>query len=159
MKTWLGQLFPTFGSDVAGVTGTFSPGLKSFGGPDADDYTILRSRGEFACASSGGSTGDLFLVALGFGLCTTEAAAAGAVPLPFENPEWDGWFNYVVLALQETGSTPNAVSGRVTIDSKAMRKVPSGQVPFFSTQIFTAFSASGATVNEAIQARILVKTS
>jgi len=164
LKTWIGQDLPSFGSDVSAGTGAFSPGLKSFGSPSDEDVTILRTRGNLAVTTGSVTPGnDCLQIALGIGLCTTEAALAGAVPLPFENPEWDGWFVYQVTPLQITTINSNlttaVIAGKMEIDSKAMRKIPAGQVLFLSTQIFTGIGAGGDVFNQNIQARILLKTS
>jgi len=158
LKTWLGQLLPAFGTDVADATpGGFSPGLKVFGTPDVVDVTILRTRGRIsAITTSAGGSAD-YMLALGIGLCTTEASLAGAVPLPFDNPSWDGWFVYQVMPVLAQGSGNPA--GAMEIDSKAMRKVPAGQVLFLATQIFTGAGGVAQVFNEIIQVRQLQKTS
>jgi len=161
LKTWLGQGIPVFGSDIAAGDGLFSPGLKSFGGPGDEDVTILRTRGDLiAVSESITPASQVIQLALGIGLCTTEAAAAGAVPLPFDNPQWDGWFVYMVMGLQPGGGgTGSVLQTRSVIDSKAMRKIPSGQVLFLSTQLFTASGGGAITISQSIQARVLLKTS
>jgi len=158
LKTWLGQGVPAFGTDVTGPNGTFSAGLKVFGTPDAQDLTILRTRGALVANSDGSLAAETYQIALGIGLCTTEAALAGAVPLPFDNPEWDGWFVYQVSSFAQVGSIGDYTS-QMEVDSKAMRKVPSGQVLFLSTQMFTGTGTGGILVNQIIQVRILLKTS
>jgi len=83
LKTWLGQISPSFGIDITPAAGLISPGLKVFGSPQDEDYTILRTRGNMLAQSvTSPSFSEATQVALGIGLCTTEAAAAGAVPLP-----------------------------------------------------------------------------
>jgi len=162
LKTWLGQTSPAFGVDIPGPAGTFSPGLKVFGTPNNVDVTILRTRGEFSVAFDGAlPLGELYQIALGVGLCTTEASLAGAVPLPFDNPEWDGWFVYMVMGFERSASsaTTETQFATMAIDSKAMRKIPSGQVLFLSTQVFTASGAGGFQCEQSIQIRLLQKTS
>jgi len=160
LKTWRGQATPGFGTDVSGVLGAFSPGLKVFGTPFPEDETVLRTRGLLAATSGSLNFGDLVLLALGIGLCTTEAALAGAVPLPFDNPDWDGWFVYQTMHITARSPiTDPGSSESMIIDSKAMRKIPAGQVLFFSTQLFTAGGSGGNSVSEAIQVRALLKTS
>jgi len=161
LKTWLGQISPAFGQDVAAGLGLFSPGLKVFGGPSDEDATILRTRGTMSISSNAPpGQSPLYQVALGVGLCTTEAAAAGAIPLPFDNPSWDGWFVYQVAGLQLFGGESTSTSlAEIVIDSKAMRKIPSGQVLFLATQMFTANGGGGTTFNFSIQLRSLLKTS
>jgi len=158
LKTWLGQAVPAFGTDITSGTGTFSPGLKVFGTPGPTDVTILRTRGSMIATGPAVSVGDTVQVALGIGLCTTEAALAGAVPLPFDNPEWDGWFVYQVMNMRPIGGGIDSFA-QMDIDSKAMRKIPSGQVLFLSTQMFTAGGGGGDSVQQSIQIRQLQKTS
>jgi len=157
LKTWIGQSSPVFGTDVTAAAGLFSPGLKAFGGPDSVDKTILRTRGEIGVAITSAISDEVYQFAFGVGLCTTEAALAGAVPLPFDNPEWDGWFVYQVSTIFEQYAS--GYNGNMVVDSKAMRKIPAGQVIFLSTQTFTAQGAGGDAVNQSLQFRGLVKTS
>jgi len=161
LKTWLGQGSPAFGTDLTGAPGAFSPGLKVFGTPDSFDVTILRTRGEISANSVNDSGGNVYQLALGIGLCTTEAALAGAVPLPFDNPEWDGWFVYQVMGLmpQDGAGAGPTYMNTMEVDSKAMRKIPSGQVLFLSTQLFTAAGTTSLSVSQSIQIRQLQKTS
>jgi len=158
LKTWLGQTSPVFGTDLTAGAGLFSPGLKAFGGPGDEDVTILRTRGQINAAIVTTDDTQVFQFFLGMGLCTTEAALAGAVPLPGDNPEWDGWFVHQVMGMGEF-ATATVIRSTQIIDSKAMRKVPSGQVFFLSTQVFTAVGSSGQVINESIQFRSLLKTS
>jgi len=164
LKTWTGQTAPAFGTDITGPGGTFSPGLKVFGPAQDTDYTVLRTRGNWFAKSDSLSLaiGNQTQIALGIGLCTAEAALAGAVPLPFENPDWDGWFLYTVMSLEGISAASGSVEGienSETIDSKAMRKVQSGMALFLATQMFTAAGAGGDPINQSIQVRILAKTS
>jgi len=162
LRTWAGQPFPTFGVDIVPAAGLISPGLKAFGGILGTDVTILRTRGLLSAHSDSTLATPLALqIALGIGLCTEEAALAGAVPLPFDNPEWDGWFVYQVMGMDQNASSSNTlfVYNSMTIDSKAMRKQQAGQVLFLATQMFAGSGAGGGTITQVIQARILLKTS
>ena len=167
LKTWTGQVSPVFGADTlpAGTGPDFSPGLISLGDPGSEDVTILRTRGEVTVQSAEVlGEGENVQIAVGLGLCTTEAALAGAVPLPFDNPEWDGWFVYMVKGLLHRGfgsTVGGPLEASFEIDSKAMRKVPAGQVVFLATQLFRSVSAVGGEddFNEIIQLRSLLKTS
>jgi len=163
LKTWSGQSSPAFGQDLSGTAGLFSPGLKAFGTPNDEDLTILRTRGTWQVRSDDSDlTTETYQVALGVGLCTEEAALAGAIPLPFSNSDWDGWFIYQVMDLvagRNGSAGSSALEGSQVIDSKAMRKIPSGQVLFLSTQIFSGFGAGARTFEEIIQLRGLLKTS
>ena len=158
LKTWSGQEVPLFGNDSTGTSGLFSNGLVSFGTASDLDSTILRTRGEMMCnVSTAQGANDNYQYAVGLGLCTEEAAAAVAVPLPFDNPDWDGWFVYNVISLISV--VDGNYTGRMTIDSKAMRKVPSGMVIFASTQIFTGSGSGGELGRQIVQLRGLLKTS
>jgi len=161
LKTWLGQDIPAQVSDLSSLSGTFSPGNKFLGAPFGSDVTILRTRGSVGISMTGPlAATESYSIAVGIGLCTTEAAAAGAVPLPYDNPEWDGWFYYETSAIELYNNATTA-AGRASwvIDSKAMRKQPSGQVLFLSTQLFTSSGGANNIVNGVISIRQLVKTS
>jgi len=150
------------------ATGTISPGLKFFGAASETDSTILRTRGSVSVVSSAAAalgSGSTFSIAVGLGLITAEAAAVGAVPLPFDNPDWDGWFYYETRGLEayNSGSAGTEFGYRAiwVIDTKAMRKVQSGMVLALATQLFSGSNtgAATATVNQIISARALLKTS
>jgi len=162
LKTWLGQAIPAFGTDLTAPGGAISAGLKAFGTPIGVDVTVLRTRGQLTATVGSGvsaSSEEVYQIALGIGLCTTEAAAAGAVPLPFDNPEWDGWFVYQVAGFTAKSGDQLILSASMDIDSKAMRKIPSGQVLFLATQTFTAVGVSASNIHQTIQIRQLQKTS
>jgi len=159
LKTWIASIPVINGTDTTGAAGVNSPGLKIFGTPGSEDQTILRTRGCWTANSGIGATvGQGLIVAFGVGLCTTEAAAAGAVPLPLDNPEWDGWMVYECMGL-----TPDLVGtdlhGSGVIDSKAMRKQPSGQTIFLSSQMFSGTGGGGLPVTFNFMIRALIKTS
>jgi len=167
-KTWIGQGSPAFGSDLTAGSGLFSAGNKFTGGPSGEDVTILRTRGSMIFnteASAAILVNGNYSIAVGIGLTTTEAAVAGAVPLPYENPDWDGWFFYQTLALEPyiaelAGTQVNAYRAVMQIDSKAMRKHQAGMVLFLSTQVFSGFvGVAGINVFSIISIRQLLKTS
>jgi len=165
LKTWLGQSTPAFGQELTATSGLFSPGQKFFGTPDSQDVTILRTRGSIGfmmIAETTVAAGDSYSCAVGIGLTTAEAALAGAVPLPYENPDWDGWFYYESKVMEPYlgGQSGTGTGYRVTwdLDTKAMRKVQAGNVLFLATQLFTG-SGSVQVVNSIINIRTLVKTS
>jgi len=168
MKTWIGQITPIVGSDLTPGASGISGGTKSFGAPFEEDATILRTRGSLVVGilEDGAATGeDIVSFAVGIGLVTAEAALAGAMPLPYDNPSWDGWFYYETFgfenfALDSAGTGP---SRRISasIDSKAMRKIQSGMVFALGTQMATGLSvgSSGLLAHSIITLRILLKTS
>jgi len=164
LKTWEQSSPSISGQDLTAVGGSNSAGLKALGSPIDRDVTVLRTHAVVAISSvdTGIGAGDNLLVAFGIGICTTEAALVGAVPLPLDNGEWDGWFVHKVVAATLSninGSTGTVMQAAMDVDSKAMRKVPSGQVLFLSSQLFSGNMATGIVFNEAISLRILFKTS
>jgi len=172
MKTWLAQIEPARGIDIMPIditSGFFSAGNKFFGSPFVDDVTILRTRGSAVFnmeANAGMTHEDAVSVAVGVGLVTEEAAIAGAMPLPFDNPGWDGWFYYQTVGFEHfnTGLVGTEVGIRASweIDSKAMRKIQGGMVLALATQIAIGATASATSlveVNSVISIRALLKTS
>jgi len=136
-KTWIPLLADTTGPffgqltapAAAGSTkdiffGSFAPGLQ--------ESTILRTRAEFTfdpkAVSSILSEGAVF--AVGMGIITNEAAAAGPAAVP--NPAgttgafWDGWFVHETYSWNTLLATGFVENRHQVIDSKAMRKVPTG---------------------------------
>ncbi len=105
------------------------------------EVTIVRTRGQLiiqvnlATSASDGMNG-----AVGLGIVSSEAFAAGAasVPGPFSQPDWQGWFwheywSVYGVAAQSAGQdvARNAnVDQRIVIDSKAMRKLKFNEVIF-----------------------------
>ncbi len=99
-----------------------------FSAPFTDGLTIIRNRGFVQITSSLAADLD-FTGAIGLGVVTSEAFAAGvaSIPEPFTDADWGGWmvwksFAYSVDVLDATGT--NTFPGwNFEIDSKAMRKV------------------------------------
>ena len=103
------------------------------------EVTIVRTRGwmhavmNISDTAQGGFRG-----ACGIGIATIEAIAAGvaAVKHPLGDIEWDGWLWHSVFDVRTItstiadGSNAAAVSQRVEIDSKAMRKISDEEVMF-----------------------------
>jgi len=168
LRTWFGQTTPANGVDLIGPGVGFSAGNKFFGTTFDNDVTILRTRGSVGAQivpETGVVPGNTLSMAVGIGLITEEAAVAGAVPLPYENPDWDGWFYYetAVFVPYNTG-LPNLLEGlRVQwkLDTKAMRKVQGGQVLALATQLYTGtgIGVAAVTVASIINIRALLKTS
>jgi len=159
LKTWSGQGIPAFGTDLTGTSGNNSAGLISVGTPATEDITILRTRGAVVAGLKGTGANETYLFALGLGLVTTEAAAVLAVPLPLDNPDWDGWFVYQTKGFEIYSDDQLAQRVIMEIDSKAMRKIPSGQTLFLATQVFSGDGTSSLSIKQIIQLRGLLKTS
>ena len=131
-----------------------------------DGITIVRTHGECLIhLNSVVSALDGF-TNVAFGMCIVSENAAGvgvtAIPAPFSDQGWDGWFVYwtgSLIALTATESFGNAGSSmiRLPIDSKAMRKIKSTD---FIVGVLEVSSEVGAAVLGAeLNTRHLVKLS
>jgi len=90
--------------------------------------TIVRIRGMASLfMQTATATGDGFNGAVGIGIVSAEAFAAGAasVPGPFTDSDWDGWMYHTFFNLNSSAGGLSAEGGqasqRLEIDSKAMR--------------------------------------
>ena len=104
--------------------------------PDVEESTILRTHLDGYVdwsKTTSGSGISVATAALGLAIVTFEAANGGSIPNPAtsEGASWDGWYTYWSECV-ENGSTGFASTfiepRRITIDSKAMRKLESGNV-------------------------------
>ena len=128
LTTWIGPAAQNFLA-VASAGATVIASL-----PFEEPATIMRTRGQVSIAPNV-VTADL-TIAGAFGICvvSAEAFAAGiaAIPEPFSDADWGGWFvwrsfaNKVVASAVDDGIFPAAVT--MEIDFKAMRKVTSNEV-------------------------------
>ena len=88
--------------------------------------TIVRVRGLLTAGiNSASAVGDGFSGALGIGIVTAAAAAAGvaSVPTPLTEVGWDGWMLHQFFgAFRTLGAGGNGEFDRVVLESKAMRK-------------------------------------
>ena len=128
--TWVGpadQGFVAVATGAKVILASFDP--VSFG---MDKPTVIRTRGQVAVRPEI-TTADLDLVgAIGLGIVSDEAFAAGvaAIPGPFDSADWDGWFvwqsfSYNYEFIDGTGF--NFSVWNFEVDSKAMRKVSDGE--------------------------------
>ena len=121
--------------------------------------TIVRTRGSvliFLNAVDAAAEG--FVGALGLGIVSDEAFAAGAasVPGPLNVPEWPGWIwhsYFHILAAANIGE--GTVMQRIEIDSKAMRKIKSGETMIGVAEVEER--GDGATMALNAQTRMLFK--
>ena len=136
-----------------------------------DGLTVVRIRGELlltlltSSAVAGGFAG-----AFGIGKTTFEAFGTGgvtAVPTPLDDSDWDGWLYHRFFFLRSAGVIVQAdvlkeasalgpvVSAlRIEVDTKAMRKVPEGELIFGVLQVI---EAGVATMQVDFDSRMLVK--
>ena len=119
--------------------------------------TVVRTRGLLLVRPQGFGADLDMQGALGIGIVSDQAFAAGAasIPGPWTDPDWDGWFLWMAWALRVEFSDASGVNipADVTqqIDSKAMRKVQ-----FNETLVVMAESQAGAVIIET-PFRMLVK--
>ncbi len=126
--------------------------------PNAEQSTFIRIRG-FASIVPQAVTADLDITgAIGVGVVTEEAFAAGvaSIPEPFADGDWGGWMVHRMFAYHfefNDATGINYPSWDFEIDSKAMRKVsPSSRL------VVIAESQAGA-FNIDVPLRFLVKLS
>jgi len=130
-----------------------------------EEVTLVRTRGEVQIfLTSVTAIGDGFHGAVGIGVVTEQAFAAGvgSVPSPFDNAEWDGWLWHSFFNVHQRTSTEgdgvNDTCGhiRIPIDSKAMRKWTSEQVII---GVVDQFEDGIAVMEVFVDCRMLVKLS
>ena len=92
--------------------------------------TLIRSRGEVVCSIDGPTDNDKVAVGFGLYIATPEQIAVGptAAPGPISDTdaEWI-WHGYALLIAQSADLGEQVVA-RLTIDSKAMRRVKQTQI-------------------------------
>ena len=127
--------------------------------PVGTESTLARTRGLLEIFLTGAtSAGDGFQGAFGIGKATAAAFTVGvtAIPTPITEVAWDGWLYHRFISLHapatvSAGVTP-AVTERIEIDSKAMRKITDEEV-FFAAVEFTEIGA--ATMHVFFDCRML----
>ena len=90
--------------------------------------TVVRTRGVLdVFLQTAAAVGDGFSGALGFGVVTAAAAAAGvaSIPTPMTEAAWDGWFLHQFFNVHRglDGNADGSAQKSFLLDSKAMRKV------------------------------------
>jgi len=112
--------------------------------PFEESLTLVRTRGVVAIKVQS-YTADVSPVgAIGMGIVSQEAFAAGvaSVPDPISNPDWGGWFVWRTFAMHFENISQVGVllgSWSFEVDSKAMRKISPNEV-----LVIVAASQSGA---------------
>ena len=105
--------------------------------PNIDGLTLVRLRGEILIyLLTASAVGDGFSGALGICIASDEAVAAGAASIPdprmANDGDWNGWLFHQIFdvhaATTTAGDLAQSPAGifRMTIDNKAMRKIPVG---------------------------------
>jgi len=133
------------------------------------EVTITRVRGQVSMSLDlATAAGDGFNGAIGLGIVSSDAFTVGqsAMPGPFSDPEWPGWFWHRYWSLRGVAAQTageniarNAVSGedRFEIDSKAMRKQGDNETLF--GMIETAVETGTAGMDVLADTRVLDKLS
>ncbi len=151
--------------DPLTVTAAGAVGYALGTGTTEDGTTLVRTRGQFTWSltvvtSIGDGFDDL---AVGIGVTTEEAFTVGGItslPSPLADLDWDGWlFHHLVgdirgFSTTELGRAPME-SGKVEIDSKAMRKFEDGMVVFGAFELGTESGAASLVFQSST--RLLVK--
>jgi len=139
--------------------------LWTTGSVVVDKVTITRIRGFIhLLIKTSDAVGGGFRGALGIGLVSDQAFAAGAtsMPGPLTDMEWDGWIWHHFFDIRTVTATiadgVNAVgaSQRIEIDSKAMRRQDPNQTMF---GMFEVAESANATAELQGDTRILDKLS
>ena len=122
----------------------------------AEKSTIVRNRGILSVKSSQSAADANLVGAMGVGIVSAEALAAGAasIPGPFSQAEWDGWMVWqpIAFAFEFLDATGVLINTReFMIDSKAMRKVGANEAAV------TMFESQNAAMVVSVVLRTLVK--
>ena len=150
------QTATTFASSTTSVLGL---GQTSGGG-----VTVVRLRGRISCVletTSAAARG--FHCALGIGIASADAFAAGvaSLPNPFDDIDWSWWYHSIFDVQSVTATIAdgvNAVGAFYTaeVDSKAMRKIAPNETIFASLQVLESGTES---MDVLFDSRMLVKLS
>ena len=127
-----------------------------------DGFTLLRLRGSFTASLSASSVASGgFSGAVGVGICEQSAFAIGvtACPTPITEQDWDGWlfweaFNVTTItATIGDGVNSTSLIVRIPVDSKAMRKLNTGDTIYAVVQVA---EVGTAILNTHFDSRILL---
>ena len=108
--------------------------------PTHDGITMIRIRGEFNMRlTSAGGASEGFHGAIGLAKAPSAAFLAGiaSLPTPITEDAWDGWFyhQYINLFAMSAGITEDSSWQRITVDVKAMRKLPEDEVLYGAIEL------------------------
>ncbi len=100
--------------------------------PFTEPLTVIRTRGAVVVRPNT-DTDNTFVGAIGMGIVSADAFAAGvaSIPGPYDDGDWGGWFVWRTFAFRQEAVTAASVyvsSQTMEIDSKAMRKVTPNEV-------------------------------
>ena len=122
-------------------------------------FTVVRSYLEIMMISDQSAAFEQFGAAVGIAIVSDEAVAVGvsAVPTPVAQAGSDQWFLHQNMWGAQMSGTANGLGGvsRYAVDSKAMRKVDSGEDLIIVVESMAGFSGNGAQVF--LTGRLLIK--
>ena len=108
--------------------------------------TIVRLRGRVFAQLDAGAVDERVVLAVGIGVASTPAVAAGIGSLPTPHSEasypWM-WHQYLVLSSLAGGTSQDAEFMSAVIDGKAMRKVKADQSLFIAIEVASVVDAAG----------------
>ena len=136
-KTW-----SRFGFSGVAVSGAQSIlGSVTFTTGSGLEATILRSRGQCLLACTPNAVADVEVIGLGIIVVSESAFAAGAasLPGPIADISSDSWLYHSLHGFDAVAATAGdgqsiTLNERVEIDSKAMRRLPEGNVVVFMAE-------------------------
>ena len=122
--------------------------------------TIVRTRGLLAIKFAAGNNSDGRVEgAVGIAIVSAQAFAVGAtaIPAPFTEAGWDGWFFHQFFAISQeaAGTVGNLMLGtqQKDVDSKAMRKLRDNT----NVAVVMAENNSGVAIEVGFWFRMLLK--
>jgi len=147
------------------VTGTVTTStgatssVYSFGGEQAEDVTVMRTRGSLYVATSAADAGPT-MVGMGLGIISARTAGgtSATVPGAIRDMSWDGWYWHTTFWIEPTGDSDSDKNFyRMPIDSKGKRILHDGNLVFLSIETFTP-GTGGQVVDFGVSLRALLKT-
>ena len=131
LNAWVGP--PEQGYVAVASTGSTLIGSLSV----EEAITLVRTRGMFSVKPNSVAADVDIVGAIGAGVVSAEAFAIGitALPTPFSDADWPGWFVWESFAfhvenVSAAGFDPLA-SLQIPVDSKGMRKIGASEVVVF----------------------------
>jgi len=152
------------GTSFTAISSSASAFIGSAIVPTEEGMTIVRIRGDMVIGLTL-ATGavDGFTGAVGIGVTTAVAVTGGigSVPTPITEQDWDGWMWHQFIQVfgpvaSSTDIAPAVTSQRVSIDTKAMRKLPDEMIVYAALELV---ESGTATASLAFDTRMLIKLS
>ena len=124
MTDWVGGLARTSFQTLGAATSVLDQSLTASTEPE----TIIRVRGNITVQSDQQAVSEDAFGAIGFGIVSLEALTIGAtaIPAPYTNLTWDGWFCHQFFACPVNFASAvgfQNISRTFDVESKAMRKL------------------------------------